>query len=85
MLGDGGSEMIMHSVQAGSFTRWNNAKKLHDELNGKGYKAAIHTAIIGDSRFYRVRVGNYAALDDAEEMALEEAVGRGPQQPLPLH
>jgi tetratricopeptide (TPR) repeat protein len=62
-------DFVDYSVQVGSFRRWNNAKKLHDELKNKGYDVNIHTAILGDSRFYRVRVGRYSRLSDAEDMA----------------
>ena len=63
------SDFITYSVQAGSFSRWNNAKKLHDELNKKGFKANIYTTTVGDTRFYRVRIGQYNRLSDAEDMA----------------
>lgn len=69
LLVGGKSDFVTYSVQAGSFTRWSNAKKLHDELNKKGFEANIHTATVGDSRFYRVRVGQYSRLGDAENMA----------------
>ena len=63
------SDFVIRSVQVGSFSRWSNAKKLNDELNSKGFDSNIHTAIVGDSRFYRVRVGQYNTLSDAEDMA----------------
>ena len=63
------SDFVMHSVQLGSFTKWSNAKKLHDELRSKGFDVNIYTAVVGDSRFYRVRVGQYSRLSDAEDMA----------------
>ena len=63
------SDFVSYSVQAGSFAKWSNAKKLYDELNNKGFDVNIHTAIVGDSRFYRVRIGQYPRLSDAEEMA----------------
>jgi len=63
------SDFVTYSVQLGSFTKWGNAKKLHDELNRKGFDANIYTATVGDSYFYRVRVGQYSRLSDVEDMA----------------
>jgi len=63
------SSSITYSVQVGSFKKWGNAKKLHDELRGKGFDVNIHTTVAGPSRFYRVRVGQYGKLSDAEDMA----------------
>lgn len=62
------SEFAAYSIQAGSFTKWSNAKKLCDELKGMGFDANIHTAILGDTRFYRVRVGQYKSIGEAEDM-----------------
>lgn len=61
-------DFIPYSVQVGSFKRWNNAKKLNDELRSKGFDANIYTTVVENSRFYRVRVGQYERLSDAEDM-----------------
>lgn len=63
------SDFVTYSVQVGSFKKWNNAKKLHDELKNKGFDVNIYTTILGNTRFYRVRVGQYDRLSDAEDMA----------------
>ncbi|MBL7072031.1 MAG: tetratricopeptide repeat protein [Candidatus Omnitrophica bacterium] len=63
------SAFVTYSVQVGSFGKWNNAKKLHDELKTQGFDVNIHTTVMGPSRFYRVRVGQYGSLNDAEDMA----------------
>ena len=62
------SNFITYSVQVGSFKKWKNSKKLYEELKKKGFDANIHTVMVGDSRFYRVRVGQYSRLSDAEDM-----------------
>lgn len=63
------SDYIPYSAQVGSFKKWNNAKKLNDELKSKGFDANIYTTVVENSRFYRVRVGQYERLADAEDMA----------------
>ena len=68
MIG-GRTAFVPYSVQLGSFTKWSNAKRLYDELRANGFEANIHTAIVGDARFYRVRVGQYNTPGEAEEMA----------------
>ena len=69
MLKGESSSFITYSVQVGSFRKWNNAKKLHDELKSQGFDVNIHTTVTGQSRFYRVRVGRYDKLAEAEDMA----------------
>lgn len=63
------SDFLTYSVQVGSFKRWKNAKKLCDELKTKDFDANIYTVKLGNSRFYRVRVGKYNRLSDVEDMA----------------
>jgi len=63
------SGFVIYSVQVGSFSRWSNAKKLCDELKGKGFDANIFTVIFEGERFYRVRVGQYGSLGEAEDIA----------------
>ena len=65
------SDFVTYCVQLGSFTKWKNAKNLHDELKKKGFDVNIVTARVGDSRFYRVRVGQYNRFSDAEDKARE--------------
>ena len=69
LLSGEGYDFIIYSIQVASFSKWQNAKSLSEELKGKGFNAAIHTALLGDKRFYRVRVGQYNNLNDAEDMA----------------
>ena len=63
------SDVVEYSVQVGSFKRWSNAKKLSDELKTKRFDANIYTAMLGNKRFYRVRVGKFNQLSDALDMA----------------
>ena len=63
------SDFVTYSVQAGSFKKWKNAKKLRDELKDKGFDADVYTATVGDSYYYRVRVGRFSRLGEAEDMA----------------
>ena len=69
LLGEESYAFVAYSVQVASFSKWKNAKNLSEELRGKGFDANIHTAILGDKRFYRVRVGQYASMADAEDLA----------------
>lgn len=63
------SDFVEYGIQVGSFKKWRNAKKLCDELKSKDFDADIYTAVLGGSYFYRVRVGRFNRLGDAEDMA----------------
>ena len=64
-----GSGFITYNVQAGAFSKMENAERLRDELKEKGFDASIQTVTVEGSPFYRVRVGSYSRLSDAEDMA----------------
>ncbi len=58
------------AIQLGAFTNEANAKKLVEQLNGKGYDAAITHHRDRDGRdWYAVRAGGYASADEAETAA----------------
>jgi rare lipoprotein A len=62
-------------VQAGAFGNPNNAGRLKDRLQVVG-PARIHTAVVNGTNFYRVRLGPFANVDDAD-LALAQVVGLG--------
>lgn len=64
-----GSGVMTYSVQAGAFSKMENAEKLREELKENGFDASIQTVTVEGSPFYRVRVGSYSRLSDAEDMA----------------
>lgn len=53
------------TLQLGAFAKMDNAVKLRDELQGKGYDAAIYNLDISGKTFYRVRVGKFSSKDEA--------------------
>ena len=54
-------------VQAGSFTRINNANKLRARLIKIG-KAKISPAVVDRRRYYRVRFGPMGSVEDADRL-----------------
>ncbi len=54
-------------VQAGAFTSVANANRLKAKLSGLG-RAEIVPAVIGNQKYYRVRLGPIASLDQADQM-----------------
>lgn len=57
---------IFYTVQAGSFTKEVNARKLCDELLKKGYDVYITKMEDGQKSFYRVRVGHFQSSLEAQ-------------------
>ena len=54
-------------VQAGSFTQAGNARTL--SMNLAGYKkSAVYPAMINGTRYYRVRLGPMASVEEADEL-----------------
>jgi rare lipoprotein A len=62
-------------VQAGAFGNPDNAGRLKDRLRIVG-PARVHTALVNGTNFYRVRLGPYAKVEDAD-LALAQVVGLG--------
>ena len=54
-------------VQAGAFTRYENARQLGTKLSSLG-AARVTPAQIGNQRFYRVRLGPIATVEEADRM-----------------
>ena len=54
------------TIQVGAFAVRENALRLHDSLSRKYSDASVMVFDRGDQRFYRVRVGRYSRLDQAE-------------------
>jgi rare lipoprotein A len=54
-------------IQAGAFTNVANANRLRTRLAALG-RAQVVPATVGNKRFYRVRVGPIASLDDADSL-----------------
>ena len=52
------------SIQAGSYSKPENAQKLVDELTAKGYEAYITQYMADGLNFYRVRVGRFNTKDE---------------------
>jgi rare lipoprotein A len=57
------------TIQVGAFAVKNNALRLHASLSRKYRKASVMVFDRGDQIFYRVRVGSYSRLDQAEAAA----------------
>ncbi|WP_299617028.1 septal ring lytic transglycosylase RlpA family protein [Pelagibius sp.] len=54
-------------VQAGAFTQIANAERMRARLSGLG-NVQISRAVIGDNRFFRVRVGPLRSVEEADSM-----------------
>lgn len=54
------------TIQVGAFAHRGNALRLHGDLNRKYANAFITIFDRGDQKFYRVRVGSYRRLEEAE-------------------
>ena len=64
------------TIQVGAFTVRENALRLHASLSQKYREASVMVFDRGDQRFYRVRVGRYSRLEQAEAGA-ERLQGEG--------
>ena len=58
-----------HTIQVGAFTERENALRLRASLSRKYREAKIKVFDQGSQRFYRVRVGQYSRLNEAEAAA----------------
>jgi rare lipoprotein A len=57
------------TIQVGAFVQEENARRLHASLNRSYQRATVNILDRGAQRFYRVRVGKYSSLDQAQEAA----------------
>ena len=57
------------TVQVAAWETRENAEKLADFYNRKGYEARVEDADIASGRWYRVRIGSYDNSGDAHEVA----------------
>jgi rare lipoprotein A len=62
-------------VQAGAFGNPMNADRLKAKLQGIG-PTRVNTAVVNGTTFYRVRIGPYSSVEDAD-LAMAQAVGLG--------
>ncbi len=62
-------------VQAGAFTIYDNANKLRARLSSIG-QTSISTAMVGDTQYFRVRVGPIASVDQADRI-LADVIAAG--------
>ncbi|MDP3980880.1 MAG: SPOR domain-containing protein [Chlamydiota bacterium] len=54
-------------VQLGAFQNRDNAQRLFEQMQKKGYMGLMDTYISQDKRFYRVRIGPYRNQDTAQQ------------------
>lgn len=62
------SRGILYRVQAGAFSKKENAERLMAELKARGFEAFIATVDNGGKILYRVQVGAYSVKSNAEAM-----------------
>ena len=55
-------------VQVGAFGKYNNAKRLRNQLQNNGFIAEIHTIYSNGSRLHAVRIVRYEDQSDAEKI-----------------
>lgn len=66
LWGDIDKKRIKYRVQVGSFSDWTNARDLQNRLRRSYPDVIIQPWVSPQGRFYRVRVGPYPTLRDAE-------------------
>lgn len=69
LWGDINKKALKYRVQVGSFSDWTNARRLQDRLRHQYPDVVIQPWVGPQGRFYRVRVGPYGTLRDAEVAA----------------
>ena len=57
------------AVQIGAFSVADNARRLASDMRRSHGRAAVHEALVNGRRMYRVRVGHYTSLEQAEAAA----------------
>jgi len=63
---------LTYTIQLGSFQNGDVAKAFSDSLSGKGYDAHIvKIEVAGKGTVYRVRIGRYKNIEDAQKVAAE--------------
>ncbi len=63
-----GTREAVWTVQVKAFSRESNAQSLTKELRDKGYAAYVIVARVNGRRWYRVRVGRLAGLEEAKTL-----------------
>jgi len=61
------------TIQVASWATLEEAEKLAEFYNGKGYEARVENADVEGGRWYRVRIGHYKNSGDAHEVATQIA------------
>lgn len=69
LWGDRAKKEAQYRVQVGSFSNWTNARRLQKRLLRQYPDVIIQPWVSPQGRFYRVRVGPYPTLRDAEVAA----------------
>lgn len=67
-------------IQVGAFTAMDNARRLADSMKQRYGFSTIREAVVGGTRYFRVRAGNYASLKEAEQArdhAVDKVIGGG--------
>jgi len=58
-----------YTIQVGSFREIDNARHLRSSLELKYKGVYIIEAVIGDTRYYRVRIGKFLKIEEAQQLA----------------
>jgi rare lipoprotein A len=59
------------SVQIGAFSVRDNAYRLAAKMRSRYGKAVVHAEMVNGKQMYRVRVGDYSSLDNAQQAVLD--------------
>jgi DedD protein len=57
---------LQYTVQVGAYTSTSDAEKMTETLKSRGYKAAYVAAEVNGKTYYRVQVGLFSSLDEAQ-------------------
>jgi len=69
LLSGPSSAGAVYTVQAGSFSDRGNAERLRERLLAQYQPIYVQPIRLGETRYYRVRVGRFASPDDAQQAA----------------
>ena len=56
-----------YTIQVGAYAEYSNAKKESDKFSRLGYQTEISSHIQGEKKLYRVRVGRFTTIEEAQK------------------
>ena len=60
-----------YSIQVGAYANFSNARKESEKFSKRGYQTEILSTILKNQKLFRVRVGKFSTLEEAEKVKLK--------------